>query len=104
MKINFNRLTSIILNKYCNKSPNWFNDLIFEFHNHYDLDSDDSEVIGFMSSQTGTKTFVDWLKNSGYDAEYWEFQYYHEKCTTPVAFGINIKDTCEKFIELKLKQ
>lgn len=62
MKINFNRRTSIILNKYCNKSPNWFNDLIFEFHNHYDLDSDDSEVIGFMSSQTGTKTFVDWLK------------------------------------------
>ena len=104
IRINFNRRTSGSISEYGSiDSPQWLTQLRTDFYNAYDLDEYDSEVDDFVWSVKGAQAFADWLKDEGYNASFWIFDYIHNNRDNEIGYGIHIKDTCQKFTELKLK-
>lgn len=67
----------------------------------------------YLNTPVGAKTFADWAKSAGYKIEYWCFEPYETKVyddskyptiiKTWVGFGLDIDESCEKIVELKLK-
>jgi hypothetical protein len=102
MKINFNRETSKLLGDYRDNSiPDWLKFLQLEWLKNYDIDPNAPTSYKLMWQKQGVSLLCEWLKTENYIVNYWEL---------PIglngeiaAYGIDFNESCEKFIELKLK-
>lgn len=97
MKINFSNYRE-------NKDQNpWLNELAKEFRIEHDIVNNTKIRIWFRSRQ-GSKCFIDWLKNKGWEVSYWELPpIIEDEEETYLAYGIEIKENCPEFIAYKLK-
>jgi hypothetical protein len=97
----------INLTKYGKSDHRWINYLIVKFAEEFDTKI--SIVRSFIDTSAGAKAFCVWLNNEGFKVKFW--------CWEPIktgssgghptlefiGFGLDFDDTCEKFIEVKLR-
>lgn len=97
MKINFGLERS-------SKSFTWLTEIGKQFAEDHDmLWSARTRV--YLKSKPGIKVLIEWLKAQGYQITYWELPPLINNLGTEehIAYGMDIKDNCPKFIEAKLK-
>lgn len=84
--------------------PNWVKLILKEFQESYNA-AFDTSYEKHLISEPGIKYIVCWLKSQGYKADYWEMDFNTKPNDQPyiLAYGIEIAEDCEKFIELKLR-
>lgn len=98
MKLNFS-------NYRAGKDSNqWLNELAKEFLNEHDIVSN-TKIRTWLRSRKGSKCFIDWLESRGWQVSYWELlpMVDEDGKKTYIAYGINIKDDCPKFVEYVLR-
>lgn len=99
MKINFNLLT-------CSSDwPYWVDQLQQDFFEYHHVDSRTNAAKIMMQSPEGCRLFVEWCRQQNYDVAYWELDYTIPKTDPkmPIAFGIDINETCPYLVEYRLK-
>jgi hypothetical protein len=102
-RINFDTSTSSMLHwKKGTGMPSWLENLINEFKQAYNLLIED-EYKHYFTNEQGIKYLVTWLKEEGYDVEYWEFPFTVGENISIFGYGIKFKNDCPKFIEAKLR-
>lgn len=105
-RINFNPSTSTTTHwKIGTGKPAWLEELISEFKLAHNMVLDESYERMLLTEQ-GIKHIVEWLKEEGYKAEYWEMDFAKPDSTNGpqiLAYGLKFENNCEKFVELKLR-
>lgn len=91
------------------KPPSWLDLLMRDFAAEYEIRYGE-KVKSYCATPTGAKTFVSYLKQAGFKAEYWCLEplvtkeaYNSSKTIEYLAFGVIFNEDCPHFIELKLK-
>lgn len=103
MRINANCTTSLLTSGSTEEDPLWFQNIVKQFCEYNDVNSTHSKILEWLYSPVGIQAMVDWMKSIGYNCSYYEIVLPRLRKSTPIAFGIDISDNCEKFTELKLK-
>lgn len=102
MKINFNRPHSISLAYDSEHNFRWLNVYIKSFLEHHDLKHDGASD-AFLKSPKGVMMLCKWISSHGLDVQYWEIDHRVREDMPPIAYGLDFKDDCPKFIESKLR-
>lgn len=100
MKINFGTLRA-------SRHFRWLTELGKEFCAEYDIIWN-TKAREWLRSRNGSVSFVQWLQFKNWKVTYWELSPFNdpdnfEDKPEYVAYGIDIDETCERFIEFKLK-
>ena len=101
MKVNFNPDTSNLTHKGFDNDPNWLKYLVERFSDFCDLDLEKDDVLDWIYSPEGADVMVSWMKSRGYKCEYFQILKVNSGDDL-LAYGIDVADNCEKFVELKL--
>jgi hypothetical protein len=95
-----------------NRKLSIINALIREFCENNDIKYS-STLAEYISTPPGAKTLAIWAKTKGYKIDYWCFEPLKVESSTTnnhlfqtvwIGFGIDIDESCDKIVELKLKQ
>ena len=100
MKFNLNRSTSKTFDSRRNL-PAWFKELCNNFADEHDINQA-TTGLSFLYSPQGILELVNWMTNNGYEVSYWETSVKFNP-EQPIAFGLDISNSCPKFVELRLK-
>ena len=85
----------------------WVDVMLEDFTTAHDMFLDESYSRMFFEKE-GIKFIANWLKEEGYKVDYWESDltkpnYNSTAGPQVVAYGLKFENTCDKFIELKLR-
>ena len=100
MRFNFNRSTSKTL-EIGQVKPQWLITLLNEYADDHDINQK-TIGLGFLQTCIGLPELVEWMQDKGYSVSYWETSSKFES-NIPIAFGLDILETCPKFTELRLR-
>jgi hypothetical protein len=84
-----------------NDIPAWLTRLQEDWFAAYDIGIRSRHSYRIMRSIEGARHFHKWLESEGFKVNYWEIDIKIDEQVA--AYGIEFVDTCEKFIEAKLK-
>ena len=100
MKFNLNRSTSKVFDSR-KPLPKWFMELCANFADDNDIDQ--SRIgLSFLYSPSGLPELVNWMIKNDYMVSYWKTSAEFNS-ELPIAYGLDINDSCSKFMELRLK-
>lgn len=126
MRINLKFETSLSTYESRSKDPSWLTQVLTDFAISYDLNVDDKneKVIAWLYKPHTVKLLIEWMKGEGYKCNYYELlinpnepdkhdnnsnDFDDDKFSINypfnklIAYGIEIDENSEKFVELKLR-
>lgn len=105
MRINLRYLTSNSTHDDHTDDPAWLQLLMHDFINAYDINEDSDDIWGWLYKREASKLIIEWMVSEGYKCRQFELPLHNKDGRDPryMAWGLEIEDNCEKFVELKLR-